>query len=555
MPTRKAAYGRVKNVLLIVGGAAHAYDPCANSARQFIEAGGRYAVTVAEDLAALETGFGRYAAVIVFTARDGMTAKQEKVLVRFVRGGGGLVGVHSAAASFADRPGWTKLLGSRVQRGGPVRIADLAVAIADKAHQATLRLDDFTLSEEFYELVEVAPDAHVLAQTRWLGKAFPVMYCREEGAGRVFYTALGHFQQTWRVPEFQRSLLHGLDWSCRREPKRREPVRCAMLGYGASFNMGRCHSEFIAGTSGGMAAVAACDIDPARTAAAKIDFPHFETYPNIDELLKADDVDLVVNITPHHLHAPLALRCLRAGKHVVMEKPFCLSVAQADELIDAARRANVMLTVFHNRRWDGDFMTMRRLIQDNAIGDLFEIACGFSGYGRPKEWWRSDKLISGGNMYDWGAHFTDWVLQLMPQPVASVQGFSHKKVWMHCTSEDHTQAIVRFADGAMADICFSSISAAPRPRWRILGTRGAILDDRTVDKGGKVITAENGLLSTREVKWEPTRWGEFYRNVADHLLLGDELLVKPEQARRVIGVIECAERSSKSGRPETIPGE
>lgn len=554
MPTRKAAYGKVKNVLLIVGGMVHAYDACAKAAKQFLEASGRYAVTIAEDFAALEAGFGRYAAVVVFTARDGMTAKQEKVLVRFVRGGGGLLGVHSAAASFLDRPSWAKLLGSRVERG-LCRIADLAVTIADKTHQATLRLDDFTLNEEFYELLDVAPDAHVLAQTRWLGKTYPVMYCREEGAGRVFFTTLGHFERTWRVAEFQRSVLHGLDWACRREPKRAEPVRCAVLGYGPSFNMGRCHSEFISDTSGGMLAVAACDIDPARTAAAKREFPHFETYPNIDELLKADGIDLVVNITPHHLHAPLALRCLRAGKHVVMEKPFCLNLAQADELIDVARRNDRMLTVFHNRRWDGDFMMIRRLIQDGAIGDVFELACGFSRYDRPKEWWRSDKVISGGSMFDWGAHFADWVLQLVPQPIVSVQGFFQKKTWMHCTNEDHAQAIIRFANGAMADICMSSISAAPRPRWRILGSRGAILDDRTVENGGKVMTAENGAISTRHVTWGPTRWGEFYRNVADHLLLGDELVVKPEQARRTIGVIEAAEKSSKSGKLETVQGE
>lgn len=554
MAARKAAAGKVKNVLMIVGGAVHSYGPCAEAARRFIEASGRYRLTVAESFSALEAGFGRYAAVLIYTARDGMTARQEKVLVRFVRGGGGLVGVHGAAASFVDRPAWQKLLGCRVERGGPCRIAELEVRLTDRAHQAALRLDDFTLSEEFYELADLAGDAHVVAETRWLDRAYPVMYAREEGEGRVFYTALGHHERTWRLAEFQRSLLHGLDWACRVAPLRRAPVRCAMLGYGGAFNMGKAHSGYINDTGGGMLAVAACDIDPARRRQAKVEFPDFATYADLDEMLAADDIDLVVNILPHSLHAPTALRCLRAGKHVVTEKPFCLTVAEADEMIAAAEENGVMLTVFHNRRWDGDFMTIRRLIDEGAIGEVFEIACGFSRYGRPRDWWRSVKAVSGGNMYDWGAHFTDWTLQLIAHPVASVQGFFHKKVWMHCTNEDHTQAIVRFANGAMADICFSSISAAPRPRWRILGTKGAILDDGTVEKGGKLITYDGGTLTTREVKWAPSRWGEYYRNVADHLLLGDELIVKPQEARRVIGVVEAAERSSRSGRGEVFPG-
>ena len=198
-------------------------------------------------------------------------------------------------------------------------------------------------------------------------------------------------------------------------------------------------------------------------------------------------------------------------------------------------------------------MTIRRLIDEGAIGEVFEIDCGFSGYGPPGDWWRSEKAIAGGNLYDWGAHFTDWVLQLIPEKITSVQGFFQKKVWVQSTIEDHTQAIVRFANGAMADITLSSMSAAGRPRWRILGTRGAILDDGTVEKGCKVITYEDGATVTRQVPWMQTAWDEFYPNVADHLLLGDELVIKPQQARRVIGVIEYAERSSLSGKPEVFP--
>jgi predicted dehydrogenase len=195
-------------------------------------------------------------------------------------------------------------------------------------------------------------------------------------------------------------------------------------------------------------------------------------------------------------------------------------------------------------------MTFRRLIAEGAIGEVFEVSCGHAGYKRPGDWWRSDKEISGGNFYDWGAHFVDWILGLIPERVEWVHGFFHKKVWMHVTNEDHTQAIVRFAGGRMADVVISSISAAPRPRWRILGTRGAIVDDRTVERGCKLYTVRDGRTVVSEVKYDESRWDEFYNNVADHLLRGDELAVTAEQSRRVIGVLESAERSSASGKPE-----
>jgi predicted dehydrogenase len=107
----------------------------------------------------------------------------------------------------------------------------------------------------------------------------------------------------------------------------------------------------------------------------------------------------------------------------------------------------------------------------------------------------------------------------------------------------------------MADICLSSISAAGRPRWRICGTKGAILDDGTVEKGCKVMLYRDGQVIEQRMLWEPGAAELYYVNIADHLLAGDELMVKPEQARRVIGVIQCAEQSSQAGQAVEIPGE
>jgi scyllo-inositol 2-dehydrogenase (NADP+) len=331
-----------------------------------------------------------------------------------------------------------------------------------------------------------------------------------------------------------------------------EQVRCAVIGYGGAFNMGRNHLRWI-NAAPGLTGVAVCDLDSERLREAEADFPGIRTYRRVEDLLADQEVELVTVITPHNTHAPLAIQCSRAGKHVIVEKPMCLTVAEADEMIAAGRAAGRMVSVFHNRRWDGDHLTMRSLIEEGILGDVFHIEANGGGWSRPDTWWRSDKAISGGAFYDWGAHIIDWVLHLKLGPLHSVLGFFHKRVWAHVTNEDHTQAILRWSDGAYADVQISSIARAPKPRFRILGTRGAILDD---GRGELTVYGEvAGRTATFTEKYRPSDWQEYYNNVANHLLRGAPLAVTPESARRVIAVIETAERSSRSGQALPVPHE
>ncbi|MFW6062272.1 MAG: Gfo/Idh/MocA family protein, partial [Planctomycetota bacterium] len=237
-----------------------------------------------------------------------------------------------------------------------------------------------------------------------------------------------------------------------------------------------------------------------------------------------------------------------------------LTIAEADEIIAEAVANDRMLTVYHNRRWDGDFATIRHLVESGQIGEIFEISCGFARYRRPGDgpgpyggWWL-DKEVSGGVLYPWGPHLVDWMLQLVGRPVQSVQGFAQKKVWQHQTNEDHAQAILRFEGGAMGEVFVSDISAVPRPRWRIVGTQGGILDDGTVEGGCKLFTRRDGQTRCTTVPWDgPDRWGEFWWDLADHMLRADPLRVTPAEARRVVGVLEAAGKSSETGRPESFP--
>lgn len=329
-------------------------------------------------------------------------------------------------------------------------------------------------------------------------------------------------------------------------------IRCAVIGYGGAFNMGKGHANWMNSTPG-LKCVAICDIDPARTQAAQQDFPEVQTFNDVDTMLKEAEIDLVTIVTPHNTHAPLALKCLEAGKHVITEKPMCITVEEATQMIETAKRKGVMLSTFHNRRWDGDFMALRDVIRKGVIGEVFSIEAYGGGYGHPGYWWRSDKAISGGAMYDWGAHYIDWILNLIPQKMVNVTGFFYKLVWHDVTNEDHTEAIIRFANGAKAELQMSHISRVGKPRWRILGTKGAILDE---GKGSfTVVTEVNGLTAQAEVKYYSSDWSAYYRNIAGHLRRGEELIVKPEEARRVIAVMQSAEKSSKTGQAEPVPYE
>ncbi|MHB0859387.1 MAG: Gfo/Idh/MocA family protein [Anaerolineae bacterium] len=311
--------------------------------------------------------------------------------------------------------------------------------------------------------------------------------------------------------------------------------------------MGKGHAGWIDATPG-LRTMAVCDATPARIEAARRELPALQAYcSNLDELLQTPDLDLVVNILPHNLHASMTIKCLEAGKHVVLEKPFCITIEEANAMIAAAQANGVMLSLFHNRRWDGDYVTIKDIIRRGLIGDVFHVECGGGNYDHPGFWWRSDKTISGGVMYDWGAHFIDWILNLVPSRVAQVMGDMQKRVWHMVSNEDHGEAWIRFENGVTADYLTSSIAASSRPKWRILGTKGAIEADWGPEI--RVVSYASGLRQDSTVKVTLPGYGstEYYRNVADHLLMGEELAVTPEQARRVIGIIDAAQRSAELG--------
>jgi predicted dehydrogenase len=329
-------------------------------------------------------------------------------------------------------------------------------------------------------------------------------------------------------------------------------IRSAVVGYGPWCNMGKLHCTTMSDHPA-FELQAVCDTDPARTAEAERDFPAIETYTSLARMLRRDDIDLVTVVVPHDLHARIACKCLRAGKHVIVEKPMAIRASQCTRMIEQANDSGVMLTCFQNRRLDGDYLALQQVIRDDLLGQVFHIEAFHGAYWVPPCPWRNVTKICGGPLHDWGAHYVDWVLGLVPAKVASVTGFLHKQAWPEIDMADEGQAVVRFANGAVGDITISRLAFIGKARWLIRGSQGTLTDGQ--GDSFRLKTLVKGREAEIRVPYQESRWGDYYGNVADHLLRGTDLLVQPEESRRVVGVIEAAMKSARSGKPASVPHE
>jgi predicted dehydrogenase len=178
------------------------------------------------------------------------------------------------------------------------------------------------------------------------------------------------------------------------------------------------------------------------------------------------------------------------------------------------------------------------------------------GYSHPCDYWHSHEPISGGTIYDWGSHYFDWVLRLFDGPVTTVSAVAHKRVWHDVTNADQVRVDLTFAGGAQATFMQSDIAAALKPKWYVLGTRGAVVGDWQLHDGLApadsparltVSRPANGGVHEERLALAPRDDHGFYRNLADHLAWDEPLAVRPEEARRTVAVMEAATRSIAAG--------
>lgn len=324
-------------------------------------------------------------------------------------------------------------------------------------------------------------------------------------------------------------------------------VKVGVIGYGGAFNMGRAHMQEM--QRAGMTPVAVAEIDKERLKIATDDFPGIQTYATVAQMLKNSDVNLVTIITPHNTHAKLGLQCLKAGRHVVCEKPLAITTAECDAMIKAATENDLVLSTYHNRHWDGSIMEALERIRGGAIGDIVRIEAHMGGFGQPKDWWRASRTISGGILYDWGVHLLEYSLQLLGDAkITEVSGFAKHGVWAdhtawkEDTNEDDGFAVVRFDNGTYLTLNMSTIQSNQKRGWlEIVGTKGAYI----MDGGTYEIIQPEGNPSLVKGPNRPSEGWRFYQNVADHLVNGESLVITPEWARRPIHILDLAVKSAQ----------
>lgn len=422
---------------------------------------------------------------------------------------------------------------------------------------------EIDLVDSWLRVEKVADDVDVLATAMFGLAEHPVLTWRA-GCGLGFLS-VGSTAEVVTAPAYRRLVQRWVRHAAglRDAP----PTRIGLLGFGA---IGAEHAAAI-GAVDGLRLAAVCDQNPARVEAARALAPDLTVAAEATDLLADDGVDLVVVSTPPSTHAQWALRALEAGKHVVVEKPFCLTTAEADAMLAAAAAADRVLAVYQNRRWDADYLALKQIVRSGAIGEVFHYESFVGSYGHPCNYWHSDEEVSGGAIYDWGSHYLDWVLDLLPQDVLHVTAAAHKRVWHDVTNADHSRVTIRFADGAEAEFVHSDLAAAMKPKWYVLGTAGAVVGhwrhERVVARSAIGTLVEDSLAasespatlsvhgadgSVTHVAIPPAVRHPFHRELADRLVAGAPMSVTPTGSRRNIAVMEAAVASAReAGRPVT----
>ncbi|WP_280267743.1 Gfo/Idh/MocA family protein [Nocardia wallacei] len=339
----------------------------------------------------------------------------------------------------------------------------------------------------------------------------------------------------------------------------------AVIGYGLAGSV--FHAPLIAAEPR-MRVAAVVTSSGERAERARAEHPGVRVAPDAEEVFAdAAGIDLVVVATPNRTHAPLAMRALGAGLPVVVDKPFALTAAEGEQVVAAAERAGLLLTVFQNRRWDSDFRTVRRLIADGSLGEVRRFESRFERW-RPvtKGGWREAGGVDDGAgiLYDLGSHLIDQALTLFG-PVADVYcELDTRRAGVR--ADDDAFVALTHVSGVRSHLWMSAVAPQLGPRFRVLGSRSgyvsygldpqesALRDGRRPAAGtawGTVEPEHWGLLGTEgdthPTPTEPGDYPAFYTAVADALLDDAPPPVDPRDAIAALRILERARVAAHYG--------
>jgi predicted dehydrogenase len=338
-------------------------------------------------------------------------------------------------------------------------------------------------------------------------------------------------------------------------------LRVAIIGYGLA---GRVfHAPLIAATRG-LTVTSVVTSSAERQAQVARDHPEARVLSSADRLWERDDHDVVVIATPNDTHAPLAMAAIDHGIAVVVDKPLAVSASRAEQLVAHAQRSGVLLSVFQNRRWDSDHLTLVRLLAGGHLGTVIRYESRFERWRpspRPGSWRESLPPAQGGGLLlDLGSHLVDQALTLFG-PVTEVYGEVQAR--RGPPADDDVFIALRHAAGTISHLRASAVTAAPGPRLRVLGTEAAFVlreldsqEDRlragdrpdTVSDWGTEPGVHRGRLVTGDVSVpvpsERGDWSQFYARLATALRDAGPPPVDPADAVATLRVLEHARESA-----------
>jgi len=314
-----------------------------------------------------------------------------------------------------------------------------------------------------------------------------------------------------------------------------------------------------------MTIAAVATADPLRAGQVREDVPRARVVPDLEALLAVDGLDLIVLATPSGLHADQARQCIDAGIAVVVDKPLATDAMQALGVVEAARAAGVALTVFQNRRFDAEHVAARETVQSGRLGEVFRHELRWERWRpTPKDRWRETASAAdgGGILLDLHSHLIDAAVDLFG-PIDTV----YAEVAARTTvAEDDAFLAGRHTSGVVSHLGASSVSAAPGPRVRILGTRGAFLLNQFEDDGADIYpdlahadAGQCGWIYTGEQRTPVPRPAagqvDFYRQVLQALGTQDPqatMPVDPYDAVHTLAVIDSARASAARATVEQV---
>lgn len=334
-------------------------------------------------------------------------------------------------------------------------------------------------------------------------------------------------------------------------------IRVGLIGYGYASKT--FHAPLIVGTPG-MELAAVSSSDETKVHA---DWPTMPVVSDPHHLFNDPSIDLIVVPTPNDTHFPLAKAALEAGKHVVVDKPFTVTLSQARELDALAKSRGQLLSVFHNRRWDSDFLTLKTLLADGTIGEVAYFESHFDRF-RPqvRNRWREQAGVGSGIWYDLGPHLLDQAITLFGLPVSLTVDLAQLRPGAQAT--DYFHAVLAYPQRRVV-LHGSLLAAAESARYIVHGTRGSYIkygldpqedrlkagerlpqEDWGYDMRDGVLTLAQGeVMAEQTLLTVPGNYPAYYAAIRDALTGHGENPVPAVQAIQVMELIELGIESAK----------